>query len=91
MSSETLRISMYPLKGDAIQLNYGEYEYEILDRLDNLVKAKFVNFHPNIEDADIFKYTCPSVFFIDHENHLILNEDKSPIAKTSLLRDRNGH
>ncbi|MGO3920809.1 hypothetical protein [Acinetobacter venetianus] len=91
MNSETLRINMYPLKDDAIQLNFGEYEYEILERIDELVKAKFINFHPNIESADIVHYTCPSIFFIDHGNHLILNEDKTPIAKTSLIRERNGN
>lgn len=91
MSSETFRINMYPLKDGAIELNHGEYEYEILDRVDHLVKAKFINFHPNLEEGDIFHYICPSVFFIDHENYQILNEDKLPIAKTSLLRERNEH
>jgi len=91
MSSETFRINMYPLQGDAIQLNFGEYEYEILDRVDDLVKARFINFHPKLEGDDIIHYTCPSIFFIDHRNRLILNEDKTPIAKTSLLRERKGH
>ena len=88
MSLETLRINMYPLKDDEITLTHGEYEYEILESVDNLVKAKFINFHPSLDDMDIFHYTCPSIFFIDHQNQQILNENKLPIAKTTLIKRR---
>jgi len=90
MENETGITNFYPLKGTGIVLTYFTVEYEILERQNNQIKAKFKKADQNIEgNQDPLIYSIPDIFFIDISKHLILDVNGKEVASTSLIKRRS--
>ncbi|MCF1334392.1 hypothetical protein LH678_19160 [Acinetobacter baumannii] len=72
------------------EMNFITANYKILERADGLIKAELSHYSFGdtvVEDEDHVK-TLPKIFYIDHGNSLILDEQHKPIATTNMIRRR---
>ncbi|MFW6699349.1 hypothetical protein ACODTP_17745 [Acinetobacter pittii] len=85
----TESINYFPITEDGRpELNVVTANYKILERADGLIKAELshYNFGDEIIEEDDNVIALPKVFYIDHGNSLILDEQRKPIAKTTMVR-----
>lgn len=71
-------------------MNFITANYKTLERADGLIKAELSHYSFGdtvVEDEDHVS-ALPKVFYIDHGNSLILDEQRKPIAKTTIVGRR---
>lgn len=87
----TESLNYYPITEDGRpELNVVTANYIRLGSVDGLIKAELSHYNFGdtvVEDEDHIS-TLPKVFYIDHGNSLILDEQHKPIAKTTIVGRR---
>lgn len=85
----TESLNYYPITEDGgTELNLISANYKELGRVDGLIKAELshYNFGDTVVEDEDYVSTLPKIFYIDHGNSLILDEQRKPIAKTTMVR-----
>lgn len=87
----TESLNYYPITEDGRpELNVVTANYIRLGSVDDLIKAELSHYsfgEEIIVDND-YIIALPKIFYIDHGNSLILDEERKPIAKTTMVRRR---
>lgn len=72
-------------KGNLITANY-----RTLEKANGLIKAELshYSFGDTVVEGEDHVNTLPKIFYIDHGNSLILDEQRKPVATTTMVKRR---
>lgn len=84
MLDENKTIDFFPKTSNGYDVSI-RVEYQVLELNENIVKAQFVKFIPTTDD--LFEtYSVSTIFYINHNDNTILDENQKIIAKTNIVK-----
>lgn len=84
MLDENKIIDFFPKTSNGYDVSI-RVEYQVLELNENIVKAQFVKFIPTTNNI-VEGYSVSNIFYINHDDNTILDENQKIIAKTNLVK-----